>query len=514
MYHLPQCEATMNDLQPDDSIFDLPQRQSPMGILVEAGFAVYKVVKAFWVLLLYFVLKPIDVPIFYMWSGGVVVLVLIGVVGYLAFRSFYFHIDRQRGEFVLQRGVLSKKRTVFQMGRIQQVNINQGLLQKLANVYGVEIETAGSSRSEARIRAVSYEVAQMLRFRLLETSLEQKLDDEQVAAEVTEEDRQPFIKISLGSLFKMGITSKYVESFFILLAFFFGVLNNIRDVFMFNGEGETRFNAFLESFALLNVIGVVVIVLILLTVLFNLGRTFVTYFRLSIQKTNRGLSISYGLINSRNILLYPQKVQMMVLTSNYFQRKIGLRWMTIRQASAIEQRNVNAHIQIPGSSILESESVMRFIFDRVPDRGVLFVPNYRKWLMDGLLFLGLPILAYIVLVVVSGFQWIGFLGLLLYGVLATLLIRVNYRRGRLYVNDDFIIQQYGIWDVRTIIIEPHKIQSIQTTQFFWQKKSNVGHLSIQTASGKVVFRFAEYDRVQIYINRWLYQVESSARPWM
>lgn len=497
-----------------DGLFDDPQRQSPVGVLVEAGYVAYRILKAFWVLLLYFVVKPGGIPAVYLWLGIGVLFTLIGVIGYLNFRNFYFHIDRKRGEFILQRGVLAKKRTAFQLDRIQQVNINQSLLQKITNVYGVEIETAGSSRSEARIRAVSHPVAQALRVRLLSDRGADERVAEDVGGEREQRSPKPFVKISLASLFKVGITSKYLESFFILLAFFFGIYNNIRELLQFDGESENRFDTFLSSFVVLNIIGIVLVVLILLTVMFNLVRIVITYFGFSMRKDPRGLSISYGLVNSRNILLYPQKVQMLVMVSNYFQRKMGLLWMTIRQASAVERRDINSNVQIPGSSVAESEEIMRFVFSRVPERGVALVPNYRKWLTEGLLFLGVPMAVCVGYSWGVGFEWRIVVVMMVYCVPAVVLIALNYRRARLFVNNDFIIQQYGIWDVRTIIIEPYKIQSITVTQFFWQRRANVGHVSIQTASGRLVFRFAEYDRIQQYVNRWLFQVESTDKLWM
>ncbi len=503
----------MNNPVSPTGFFDKPQRQSPVGILVEAGYMVYRVGRAFWVLLLYFLVKPVDVPAWYLLLGGVVLLVLIGVAGYLAFLNFYFHIDHERGEFVLQQGVLAKKRTAFQLDRIQQVNISQSLLQKITQVYGVEIETAGSSKSEARIRAVSYPVAQALRTRLL-AETEETGEPIQAVAPQAENDSPPFVEISLASLFKVGITSRYVESFFILVAFFFGLYDNIRELLQFSAEDGNRLEAYVGSFFVLKAAAAIFGGLILLTVVFNLVRTLVTYFGFVIRKSAKGLSISYGLINSRNILLYPQKVQMLVMVSNYFQRKMGLRWMTIRQASAATQQGVNANVQIPGSSQAASEAIMRFVLGRAPERGVALLPNYRKWLSGALVFIGIPVVAYVGFATVSGFDGATLLGLLAYCALAIVLLGVNYRRARLFVGDDFVIQQYGIWDVRTIIIEPHKIQSVTTKQFFWQRRANVGHLSIQTASGVLVFRFGEFDRIQACVNRWLFQVESSTKPWM
>lgn len=512
-----QVYVRMTDSHSLDGIFDLPQRQSSVGILVEAGYIIYKLLKAFWVVILYLFIRPVNIQASYLWMVVTGLLLLICIIGYFSYRNFLFYIDKQRGEFVLQQGVLTRKRTVFQLEKIQQVNVSQSLIQKLTNVYGVEIETAGSARSEAQIKAVSYAVAQALRRHLLKESSDRGRQEEKPMHGEGDAPKPvdiPFVELSMGSLFKMGVTSKYVESFFILLAFFFGIYNNIRDFLQFNGEDEGRVDAFLSSFILVNIVGTVIVGLILLTILFNLLRTMITYFGFSIRKTVRGLSFSYGLLTSRNVLLYPQKVQMLVMVSNYFQRKMDLSWITIRQASAVERSNVTSNVQIPGSSEVESAKIMRFVFGRVPEQGTSLVPNYRKLIVEGTLFVVIPFLAYVIFVVLSGFEWMGLLVVSLYGALAVMLIWIGYRRSKLFVTDDFVVRQYGVWDIKTLIIEPHKIQNITTFQYFWQKRANVGHVSIQTASGKIVFRFGAFDQIEYHVNRWLYQVETTKKAWM
>lgn len=102
----------------------------------------------------------------------------------------------------------------------------------------------------------------------------------------------------------------------------------------------------------------------------------------------------------------------------------------------------------------------------------------------------------------------------LYVLIVGLLIYFGFRNYRLFVNSDFIIKKRGAWDVEHQIIEPHKIQGITTKQFFWHKRSDVGHIILHTAGGDVSFRFANFSEINKQINYWLYQVESSNKHWM
>ena len=98
------------------------------------------------------------------------VVVLIGIISYLQYLFFTFHIDEENGEFVIQKGILNKTRITIQLHKIQQVNINQSLIQRLVGVHKLEIDTAGSDKKEASISAISHDLATILKERLIHHS--------------------------------------------------------------------------------------------------------------------------------------------------------------------------------------------------------------------------------------------------------------------------------------------------------------------------------------------------------
>src|SRR5690606_3543526 len=148
---------------------------------------------------------------------------------------------------------------------------------KLFDIYSVGIETAGSAESEATINAISRHTAQALQSRLLQTSAIADADSE--SRETTDRPK-PFIRIGIDSLFKIGITSRYLESFSLLVAFFYAIYSNTKDIWWSGEEEEEQLNHLLGSFFTLQALVLLLGLFVIIILLFNLVRTMVTYYDL------------------------------------------------------------------------------------------------------------------------------------------------------------------------------------------------------------------------------------------
>jgi len=503
-------------LNTETKTFDKPQRQSVVGIVIMFADTLQKFVRASWVPLAIMIYRMPSDALLYMIFGVVVILLLIGVVAYLRYRNFTFFLDQNKQEFVIQSGILSKKRLSIGLDKIQQVNINQNIIQKLIGVYSLDVDTAGSGGKEVSIRAIDHNSAQILKSKLLE----RETTNEQVSdSEVVEENQKPIIKISLSSLLKVGLTSNYGRSLAILLAFFFTIYDNVKDFVENEMLTEEQIEQYIVKGTMLGFM-TVFMVLFGLTFLINLIRTVIRYFDLEIVKQRNSLLISYGLFAKKNTLLNPKKAQIVSYSQNFFQQKMNVLKMKIKQASSQQvkedgKKNESSVIEIPGADTAERDNILHVIYDKIVEKGMVFNPNYR-YVLRGIYF---GLLFPIAVVLILGFfvneeikTYFPFIGL--YVLIVGLLIYFGFKNYRLFVNNDFIIKKSGAWDVEHQIIEPHKIQAITTKQFFWHKPSDVGHIILHTAGGDVSFRFANFSEINKQINYWLYQVESSNKHWM
>ncbi len=498
-----------------NTAFDTPQRQSRVGILVEFAYTLQRTVRAFWPVFLYLAIRFKEVNFLYVGLGALLVLAALAVLAYLKYLNFVFHIDESRREFILHRGVFNKKRVVVQLSKIQQVNINQSFIQKMVDVYAVEIETAGSAKSEATIKAISKASALALKERLLDVAQNKK---DRVAppgeGEIAVETPPPFITISLGSLAKVGITSNYIESFTLLLAFLYTIYSNVKDVWWNEKDQESRLQDLASSLVITQSLLVVFGILVVVTFLINLLRMMIPYFHFNIRKQGPSLLLSYGLVNSKNTLLRPHKVQVVKLITNYLQRKMDVLRMVIRQASSDIRTDKKASIQIPGCSGTESKTILKLIFGKHPQKGIMLKPNIRRIISSIGIFIFIPMALYVAVALANPLAYQYRYLLPIYLMVVSAFIYFSYQNNRLFINDQFIIKQHGIWDIHTEIIEPFKIQAITTRQNFWHRRVDIGHVTLHTAGGDITFRFADFSRVKPFVDYWLYQVESSEEAWM
>src|SRR5690606_28725875 len=315
--------------------------------------------------------------------------------------------------------------------------------------------------------------------------------------------QKPILKISLASLLKVGLTSNYRRSLAVLVAFFITLYDNIRDFV----EGEIFSEEELEhyinqgsSFGL-SVFLVLFFGLFILTFVVTLIRTLIKYYDFQIFKQKKSLHISYGLFAKKNTLLNPKKAQIVVYSQNFFQQKLNVLKIKIKQASSQDvkqdgKKDVRSVIEIPGVDLSEKELILKAIYDKTVEKGLVLNPNYR-YVLKGVYFgLLLPVAVFLLTGFFINEELQSFFLLIpFYIVIALLFIYLGFKNYRLFVSNDFIIKKSGAWDIQHEITEPHKIQAITTQQFFWHKSSDVGHVILHTAGGNIRFRFANFTQI-------------------
>ena len=494
--------------------FSQPQRQSLPGILVMFANSLQKTVRALWPMLLIWLVKfdSLNKLVFFGSVAGVVLI--IAIISYLQYLFFTFHIDEENGEFVIQKGVLNKTRITIQLHKIQQVNINQSLIQRLVGVHKLEIDTAGSDKKEASISAISHDLATILKERLINASQQEIHSTSEALVEET--TTSSFITIGLVSLIKIGFTSNYIKSFALIFVFFTTILENLQQL---NTEviDEDKVTNYLDSLPIITSFLLVIGFFIGLILVVNLVRTILKYFDFTIQKSKQAIILSYGLLSTKNTLLNPNKVQKIKVTQNYFQKKLDVTTIGIHQASSdVEKVKEKDQIEVPGCTENERDAILKLLLGQLPQKGTMYLPNWRKLAVNTFFFLLVPIAITLFLNHKTEFvtwnDW--FIYTAIFSVFAGVMLWFSFKNYKLFVSNDFVIKQNGAWDIDTIIIEPYKIQAIETQQFFWQKATNIGSVTLSTAGGTVSFSTGNYTEIKKLVNYWLYQVETWDKNWM
>ncbi len=500
--------------------FSQPQRQSAAGIVIMALYSLQQIVRAMFVFVVLIVIKSNKLVLIYAAFGCLGILIISLVYGYFYYLKFTFYLHPIQQEFVIDKGVFGRKQLTIPLEKIQQVNINQGFIQKLIGVYSLEIDTAGTDNKEVSISAISGPIAYALKELLLNGNLtngtELELSDN--TNNTTVETYIPFIKIDASTLLKVSLTTNYDQSISLLIVFAYTIFHNIKQVFeAFNKDGHQVEQFFSSGFTLVSV-SILFVGLLVLLVFTNLIRTFLKYFDFTVSKHQNSLLISSGLFTKKNTLLHPSKVQITSYSQNYFQKKIGLFHLALKQAHAgkaqSENELKNNNLEVPGCSATEKDDILRMILNQIPSNGITYRPNFR--------FLNLPIFFKVALpAIIFGFAYHYLIDIrsflpvaIIYVAVALFMIYLSYTKHRVTVTEDFIVKQSGIWDISQEILEPHKIQSITTSQYPWHKALDIGHVTLHTAAGNIYFSYGNFTEIKILVNWWLYQVESTEKDWM
>ena len=494
--------------------FNTPQRQSLVGIVVLFFDTLRLYLKVFGPILIVLVVNFKEINKLYLTLGTLIVLVIVALISFLKYQNFTFYIDVENEEFIISEGVFNKTKTTFQLNKIQQVNINQSLIQRVIGVFELEVDTAGSTNKEVKIKAISHPLALSLKGHLLDNE-NRNLSTTEVAQ--TKEEvgtASPFINISFISLLKVGMTSNYIKSLALLILFFITATDYINK---FTGHDILKDGAiekYVNKSAIITSLLMFLLFLFVLVLVINVFRIVVRYFDYKITKQKGSLLLSFGLINSKSTILKSEKVQITTVSSNYFQKKMNISEMKIIQTTSGEKENKDTSIEIPGCSSQEKNEILKLLFHQIPQKGMGLLPNYRKLVFAIFMIIVLPLIVFVILAnriqEVMEFAWVS----PIYVIFVGLILYFGFRNYRLFISDDFIIKQSGAWDIRDEIIAIEKIQAITTSQLFWHKSADIGYLTLHTAGGNIGFQLGNYTTIKKYVNLWLYKIETSDSNWM
>lgn len=499
--------------------FSKPQKQSKKGIFILFFYSLQRILRASVALLVVFAINSEKyLGKIYLMMGLIIIVAI--VYTFINYYYFTFQIDKKSQELIISKGFLKKTNISIQLNKIQQTNLNQTLLHKIFNLYEFQVDTAGSSKKEVEIKALTGTVALQLKQTI--TALKSDETQEETTPNfvnlVQSKSKEKFIAIPFLTLVKTGITSKYVETFAWLIVGLNTLWENQKTFKLDEKFDTTNVEKYVNFNNTLTLILVGVVVTFTLVILINLVRTVIKYFNFTVTKTASSLVLNYGLLTTRNISINPLKVQLIDVTQNFFQKKFDLLNLKIEQASSeVESKQKKKdRIEIPGCSEAEKDKVFDFIYNTTFGKSQIFYPSIRKFIISTFFYIILPLSILIFFnLKVEVLIWEKIIpAMTLYFIVGIGCSWLAFKNNQLQVSKDFIMVQSGFWDINTKIIENYKIQAIDVQQYFWQKRTNIATVTVFTAGGNLQFSTGFYKELVTLTNYWLHQVEISDKKWM
>jgi putative membrane protein len=499
---------------PNSFDFSTFSKQSVKGILVIYINQLYKTLRLSWVLVFLVVkdfskIQSLEAIYFYMAIS--VFLLFFFIKAYLMFKNFQFKVDE--AHFILKQGILKKTITSIPFHRIQNINFKQNIIQQIIGVFEVSIETAGSSKTEIAIKALSFEKATALK----EFILKNRITEQEI---IEKEQLKPLVKISILELFKVSLTENHLKNLFLFLALTLGLFNQLQQIF--DGLGKTQdFDGFIESNT--NVFSVsiffiffLVVTLTIIALISSFVRIFLNHFNLTAFLKKDAFEINQGLFTKKSIVLKKQKVQHITISTNPLKKLVGISFVTFKQAVSGKQNNKkkNKLIRIVGCKKEQIETIKSSLFSsKEVEKSNKQFPNayYKRRIF---IFTSLFIaFVYNGLFLIYPHHEIFYSLILILPIIVFLIFKkVNKRFYKM--SEEMLLIGKGVLETHITYLEIFKVQHIQLKQTIFQERSKVADLVLQTASGKIKIPCLQFqDAVKIY-NHILYKVETSQASWM
>jgi putative membrane protein len=489
------------------------RRQSKKGILVIYLNILYKAFRAFWIFLFLFIQKfskISETTLFYIYMGVAALFVFFLIRAFLIFKNFQFKIENQH--FILKKGIIKKTNTSIPFDRIQNINFKQNIIQQIINVHELNIETAGSSKAEISIKALSFEEASALKKAVT-------IFDKGVAEPTIETVEKPLLKVGLFELIKVSLTENHLQSLLLLVAVLIGFFQQISELFESLGKQNLLDNYISENASALEnsviIIAGLLIFLTIVAVLSSVVRVVLRHFNLTVFVKNNALEIYQGLTTKNSVILKKDKVQHITISDNPIKKKLGISFITFKQAiSGKVKKKQDKVIKIVGCKEAQIMAIKELLFPNENLEGIdkNFPDSYfkiRLYLRGAILVLFANSISY-----VTTHNSVLFLGNIFIIPMIIFFIELKFRKRYYLFNDDLLLVAQGTVETHKTYVPFFKVQNIALKQTIFQVKKNVADIVLQTASGKIKIPCISIEKAHKLYNYILFKVETSQKSWM
>jgi putative membrane protein len=500
----------------DQNTFESPQRQSFKGVFVLFFSDLLKNIRQnFIVLILPFINEKIRTD--YLWiflSVVAFLLILQFIYSYKSYLNYQFYIKKDA--LCLDYGVFKKSNFEIPFYRIQNINIEQSLLQKLLGVVGVKIDTAGGQNAEVKIKALSESKAENLKKQLIQIKKSLDANEEHVADQENKEtnnSNKKVLQLGFLQLVKVGISSNFFKGIgiiFLVLTSTYDILSDLFNVFYNDDLNDEIYQSIPKtlSFTLFTLLFILILGFII-----TLISVVLKYFNLTVINRDEGFEVNYGLIKRENKFIKIIKTQIIEWETNPIKKWFGISNVYVSQASS-GRVNQRQKIGIVGVNSFQFNKIFHTLFKTDVKHEFTIARTNVRYLLRLIWFqlimasiFGLP--AYFTVSPTIGLT-VAIIVFIIVGLINYLTVIKSY----IGYNPLFIKIGSGSIHTKYSYIPTYKIQSISIRQSILQRKSNLSDLIINTAAGTKKVNFIFYDKALAIMNRTNYDLHQTKDEWM
>ena len=471
-------------------------------------------------------LVPIEWSI-YLAPVGLVVGVAYGIAYY-----YRFEYELTENTFDVASGVLSRRDREIPYGRIQNVDVRQGVIHRVLDLAVLSIETAGGGATEAQLNFVSEDEAKRLqreirrRTRTADDRRRSRRERESVRDDVTDshpaglatdetasgdaftgddedpvvgaedagyrdqkllEDDSPRLLFDLKAkellLYSLTTIRAAAIAGVLAIVFFFTdtVINLLVTTAQPFGGPEDLTTGTSTSYLVLGVVSAINGAVV--TYVVSVAYTFATYYDFRLGRADDDFVYERGLLQRYSGSIPSEKVQSVTVTDNPVQRAISYGGLWVETAGYGPDSSSGSTSAVP---LAENRRVHQFAENLTGVETPLFespppLARRRYLARYSILATALVVAAFGVSTLVGFTYW--YLTALVYLAVPPA-AHLRYVNLGYYVGEDHLVIRRGFWRRRTTVIPYYRIQTISNRRSIFQRRLGLTSVVVDTASSQ------------------------------
>jgi len=491
--------------------FAEPKRQAGIAILIILLKFLKQTIKSFWPIALSFFIGGKS-DRFETVLGILVIIISVLNLGGSLLSYFRYYIQLEKGAIIIDKGVLRRSKTNVPFERIQSINFKQNLVHQFFGVVSVEIDTAGASKAELTIDAIDKKEAEALREYIMSVRSEILQEKAEPTAEEQKSDEQTILHLSVSDLIKIGVSQNHLRSMAILFGFALTILNDLNESFegVVEEELSSKADLILNSQWLIFLFFVLAILVV--SFAYSLITTTLGNYDLKLKLNNKGLKLIKGLLNREEISINKNKIQIVSWGDNPIRRMFNMWTLSLEQASSENADKLKSKIKVPGCYLEQVDEVLGVVFPKMTD--YVFSKHKVSILLKYRLLFFVSVLPFLLSLV--AFLWIEWLILwfIIWPIFTSIYIHIYFQKRSFEISEEVFKNNTGAFGTRFELTQLHKVQAIEITQSWYQRRKNLANIELTTASGELSVPFIPFEMAIALEKYILYRVETDQREWM
>lgn len=381
---------------------------------------------------------------------------------------YQFRWRVEEDAFVIEQGLLERRRRVIPYERIQTVEVGRRLRHRVFGVVELIVETVGSDKAEGTLAALDPDTAQRLRARLLR--LEATSGRVRPGEVVGEEPGDLLARMSVGDLLAAGLTGGRVGVAAVVLGLAQEVL------------GERFADSMQRLPGLFGPQVLIALAVLTALAIFSVSvvATALMYWDFTVRRDGANLRVRRGLLNQRLDTIPLRRIQAIRVEENLVRRLLGFASVKVVVAGRAGGRQArDTGTLLPLARRGEALGLVESVLGR-PGLGSAVLAPMPRGARDRRLVRAAGATAAVTLPMVFLLGWIGLTGLAV-AVPALWLAVAAYRSLGHGSHDDVVLAKSGVFVQRTTYVPEHSLQSLALTSSPWQRRRRLASVHLQIA---------------------------------